>query len=98
MTRPEDAYEKIRAMEEIPFFELTCNSESELGQTLMAVLFNEANGCIRKNTDPLPEAYLEIAGKRFKFRMNGDTRIDINCAVFTFNVGFYGGRPDDRGK
>lgn len=95
MANPNEAYAKIRAMEELPFFELTCNTESELGRTLMGALFNEENGYVRKSTDPLPEAYLEFAGKRFQFRMNGDIRTDMKHTVFSFVVGFYGGRPDE---
>ncbi|AAN02143.1 gp89 [Mycobacterium phage Barnyard] len=95
MSNDDAVYAKIRGMEQVPLMTLTVNSESELGQAVMAVIFNKEGGWVRKNTDPLPEIYVELAGKRYRFRFDANTQILMDHDVFTFEVHAYGGIPSD---
>jgi hypothetical protein len=98
MTNPADAYAKIHAAEETPHMTLEVNSECELGQAIMETVFNKEGNWIRKSTDPLPEIHLELKGKRYRFKMGYDTKIDMEHNVFKFSVECYGGIPSDNDR
>ena len=91
----DDAYARIRAYQETPRMTLEANSESEFGAAIMDLLFIKESGHIRKNIDPLPAIHVEFEGKRYRFKIGYDTRIDYDREVFRFTVECYGGIPDD---